>query len=386
MLLLTNKNTVIVSVTQVIDLRNGDANRNTRYMVNQQLADNGKSQSTVVVMLSAASPVTINAATPTLNLGGLLSNSSSGAAGIVSAAAASTATAAAAAAAASVAAGGNGTGSSNSKSNSANIAGFDAANPFGQLGQTVILPYGSKAPSLPNGAQLVADPASIILANQNTLIVEDITQFSQDCQVFNSNGLSLFNLQSSIIQEAAQIAALEVSGLNLGSAATLNSVAAALLGGAGVGAVAGTVAAAPVVETTVAAAPAAVETTVAAAPAAVETAAAAPPVETTAAAETAAAAPAVETAAPAVETAAPAVETAAAAPAAEPTAAEPTAAAPVGFFTPAPAAPTGSTEAAAAVAVGAAAAPSVAPAPPAAPAASAAPADVGSGVQIVPIA
>ncbi|CAK7227317.1 hypothetical protein SCUCBS95973_006502 [Sporothrix curviconia] len=229
-------NTVIVSVTELVDLRGGSNSRNSRYMVNQLLADNGKPESSVVVMLTAASPVTINAAQPTLDLAGLLgANGSALPSGVVAsvvAAASASASASASAAFASAATTSNST-STSTNGGSLKVAAFDPNNPFGQIGQTIILPYGSKAPSLPNGAQIVADPASIILPNQRNLLVEDITQFNQDCALYASNSLSLFNLQSSVLQEAAAIAALEVSGLSLGSSATLNSAAAALLGSAG---------------------------------------------------------------------------------------------------------------------------------------------------------
>ncbi|CAK7197927.1 hypothetical protein SEUCBS139899_000577 [Sporothrix eucalyptigena] len=223
-------NTVIVCVTELVDLRGGNNGRNSRYMINQLLADNGQPQSSVVVMLTAANPVTINAAQPTLDLSGLLgANASALPSGVV----ASVVAAASASAAAAVSSGIATTNTSlSSNGGSLQVAAFDPNNPFGQINQTVILPYGSKAPSLPNGAQVVADPASIILPNQNNLLVEDITQFNQDCSLYTSNGLSLFNLQSSVLQEAEAIAALEVSGLTLGSSSSLNSAAAALLGGA----------------------------------------------------------------------------------------------------------------------------------------------------------
>ncbi|OAA58387.1 hypothetical protein SPI_06460 [Niveomyces insectorum RCEF 264] len=231
-------NTVIVCVTELVDLRNGGS-RNTRYMVNQLLADNGHPQKSVVVMLTAASPVTINTATPTLDLSGLLgANGSAGlpsnvVASVVAAASASAAVAAAAAASSSSAFSNSSTTGANSSSNNTEtpqVAAFDPNNPYGQINQTVILPYGSKAPSLPNGAQIMADPASIILPNQNNLLIEDITEFNADCSLYNRNELSLFNLQSEIVQ-TEQISVVEVSGLSLGSVSSLNLAAAALLGG-----------------------------------------------------------------------------------------------------------------------------------------------------------
>ncbi|CAK7212351.1 hypothetical protein SBRCBS47491_001434 [Sporothrix bragantina] len=289
-------NTVIVCVTQLVDLRGGNNGRNSRYMINQLLADNGKAASTVVVMLTAANPVTINAAQPTLDLSGLLgANSSALPTGVVASVVAAASASAAAAAASGVAV----SNSTSTNNGTLQVAAFDPNNPFGQIGQTIILPYGSKAPSLPNGAQVVADPASIILPNQRGLLVEDVNQLSQDCSLFSSNGLSLFNLQSAVLQEAAAIAALEVSGLSLGSASTLNSAAAALLGGAAGSIV--NIGSASVSSTTTTAeaasvAAAAAATTVATTSAAV---AAAPAVASTSAAAVAAGAAVVSSAAPA---------------------------------------------------------------------------------------
>ncbi|KIH92954.1 hypothetical protein SPBR_02791 [Sporothrix brasiliensis 5110] len=234
-------NTVIVSVTELVDLRGGAGSRNSRYMVNQLLADNNKPGSTVVVMMTAANPVTINAAQPTLDLAGLLgANATVLPSGVVasaaSAASASVATTAAAASASGASVVSNVNASSSGLAGisglSGNIVAYDPNNPFGQIGQTVILPYGSKAPSLPNGAQIVVDPANIILPNQAGLLVENINQFSQDCALYSANSLSLFNLQSSIIAAEA-VAALEASSLSLGSSSSLNAAAAALLSGAG---------------------------------------------------------------------------------------------------------------------------------------------------------
>ncbi|MEW7347373.1 hypothetical protein, partial [Klebsiella pneumoniae] len=88
-----------------------------------------------------------------------------------------------------------------------------------------ILPYGSKAPSLPDGAQNVDDPARIILPNQNTLLVEDFRQFSRECALYSSNnGASLFNLpSSSVVVAIEEIAAVEVGSLTLGSTSSLNA-------------------------------------------------------------------------------------------------------------------------------------------------------------------
>lgn len=230
------QNTVIVSITEVIDVRNA-ASPNKRYMVNQQLADNGNSQSTVVVMLTASSPMTIGLPSQSLDLSGLLGAAASAlpskvVASVVSDAAAS-ATAVAASAAANAATFANTTvaSSNSSSSSSGQVTSFDPNNPFGQFNQSMILPYGSKAPSLPDGAQIVSDPAAIILPNKGGLLVEDVSQFSQDCAALASTS-TLFNLQSSVLQ-AEQIAAQLLSGLSLGASSSINSAAAGLLGVAG---------------------------------------------------------------------------------------------------------------------------------------------------------
>ncbi|EFX00114.1 hypothetical protein CMQ_7116 [Grosmannia clavigera kw1407] len=220
-------NTVIIVITEVVDVRSKGGS-NTRYMVNQQLANHKGSQSTVVVMMTAASPMTIGLPTASLNLSALPSGFS---ASVVSDAAART-TADAASAAANTAAFSNTTvGSSKSKGNSSSsgqVTSFDPSNPFGKFNQSIILPYGSKAPSLPNGAQIVSDPAAIILPNQGSLLVEDVNRFSQDCAVLESTQ-TLFTLQSAELQ-AEQIAAQLLSGLSLGKSSSLNAAAAALLG------------------------------------------------------------------------------------------------------------------------------------------------------------
>jgi len=180
-----------VCVTQVVDVRNAEA-QNNRYLVNQLLADNGFPQSEVVVMLTAAAPMTIGLPTPSLDISGILASASA-----ISA-----------------------------PTGSPSIASFDPNSPFGQLNQSVILPFGSLAPSLPNNAQIFADPAAIILPGQSNLFISDLTQFSSDCALWSSNGQSLFNLASSLIA-AEQIAAAELAGLSIGT--NPNAAAAVLL-------------------------------------------------------------------------------------------------------------------------------------------------------------
>jgi len=171
-------------VTNVVDARDA-ATVNNRYLVNQLLVDNGAPQSEIVVMVTASDTMTINAVpTPTVDVAGLLSAAS----------AVSTATATPA------------------------VAAFDSSAPFGQLNQSVILPYNSSAPTIPNNAQVFADPAAIILPNQN-LFVEDITVLQSDCQLISVNTGSLFNLQAFLLSSFEAVAATQLSGLVIGSAA-----------------------------------------------------------------------------------------------------------------------------------------------------------------------
>jgi hypothetical protein len=178
-----------VTVTQVVDSRDSAA-LNNRYLVNQLLADN-QAQSEVVVMLTAAEAMTIGLATPSVNIEGLLAASAPTGVPV--------------------------------------IANFDPNAPFGQLNDSLILPYGSAAPTLSNVAQIFADPAAIILPGHQGLFVEDLSLFSQDCAFWGANGGSLFTLASEVIA-LQQVAAVQLAGLQLG--ANLNAaVAAGLLDG-----------------------------------------------------------------------------------------------------------------------------------------------------------
>lgn len=176
-------NTVIVTVTQLLDVRNNNAS-NSRYLVNQLLADNGQPNSEIVIMVTADAPLTIGLPTPSIDIAGILSSAS----------AVSTPTAAPI------------------------IAGFDAAAPFGRVNQSLILPYGSSAPTLANIAQIFADPASIILpgGGGRGLFVQELSQFGSACSLWGANGLSLFNLQAALVL-AEQVAAVQLAGLQLGA-------------------------------------------------------------------------------------------------------------------------------------------------------------------------
>ncbi|CAJ2506200.1 Uu.00g003300.m01.CDS01 [Anthostomella pinea] len=124
-------NTVIVTVTTMVDAR-ADQGAQNRYMVNQLLADNGKPDSQIMVMVSDAETMTIGAS-QTVDI-----------AGIESASAVSTPTAV------------------------PQIAVADPNAPFGQVNQSMIMPIGAAAPAID---VIFADPAAIILPGQTNLFV-----------------------------------------------------------------------------------------------------------------------------------------------------------------------------------------------------------------------
>ncbi|KAF3016500.1 hypothetical protein E8E14_010629 [Neopestalotiopsis sp. 37M] len=158
-------NTVIVTVQTLVDQRSKDASN--RYLVKQLLADNGKPESQMVVMVSEAATMTIQAAAQTVDGASILS----------------------------------------SPTGTPQLAGFDASVPFGQLNQSVILPAGAQAPKI---SQVFADPAAIILPNQNSLFVEDSGAFLTDC--VQSSGF--FQLAgAAIYQSFAQLAAAQAGAI-----------------------------------------------------------------------------------------------------------------------------------------------------------------------------
>ncbi|KAI0840523.1 hypothetical protein F5Y06DRAFT_262967 [Hypoxylon sp. FL0890] len=158
-------NTVIVTVSTIVDAR-ADKGNQKRYMVNQLLADNGKPESQVMVMVSDAQTMTIGAS-QTVDL-----------AGVAAATAVSQPTAAPA------------------------IVAADPKAPFGKQNQSLILPVGAQAPSID---LVFVDPAAIILPNQNNLFVESTDTFLQDCGFYQSNGNAFANLASQSFTSFEQI-------------------------------------------------------------------------------------------------------------------------------------------------------------------------------------
>lgn len=174
-------NTVIVTVTQVIDIRDAAA-VNRRYMVNQLLADNGFPDQEVVVMVSALEVLTISAPTATVGFEDLLSAFATGGAGFPSATGLPT------------------------------VGRYDPSAPFGNINESIILPFGAEAPT----TDLVfADPASIILEGQHGLFVESTDSFLSDCGFYRSNGNSFFNLATRIFTSFTQLTSFESLGVTL---------------------------------------------------------------------------------------------------------------------------------------------------------------------------
>lgn len=170
------QNTVIVTVQTLVDSRSNAASN--RYLIKQLLADNGKPESAVVVMVSEAATMTIAAASQPVVING--------------ASAASTPTAA------------------------PEIANFDASAPFGQLNQSLILPAGAQAPKID---QIFADPASIILPNQNSIFVEDSNTFLSDC----AQSSAFFQLQAAqVFGSFEQLAAAQSGAVIIGDVTIIN--------------------------------------------------------------------------------------------------------------------------------------------------------------------
>ncbi|KAI2465906.1 hypothetical protein F4781DRAFT_434912 [Annulohypoxylon bovei var. microspora] len=159
-------NIVIVTVATVVDARAGKGNQN-RYMVNQLLADNGKPESQIMVMVSDAQTMTLGAS-QTVDL-----------AGVAAASAVSQPSAA-----------------------PAQIVNQDPNAPFGNINQSLLLPIGAQAPAID---LVFSDPAAIILPNQNSLFVESTDTFLQDCGFYSSNNNAFANLASQSFTSFEQI-------------------------------------------------------------------------------------------------------------------------------------------------------------------------------------
>ncbi|KAI8964144.1 hypothetical protein F5Y11DRAFT_364448 [Daldinia sp. FL1419] len=158
-------NTVIVTVSTLVDARAEKGNQK-RYMVNQVVADNGKPEKQIMVMVSDAQTMTVGAS-KTVDL-----------AGVQEASAVTKPTAAPA------------------------LVGADPAAPFGKANQSMILPIGAKAPAID---LVFVDPAAIILPDQKNLFVESTDTFLQDCGFYKDNGNAFANLGSNLFTSFEQV-------------------------------------------------------------------------------------------------------------------------------------------------------------------------------------
>ncbi|KAL0930818.1 uncharacterized protein CTRU02_213553 [Colletotrichum truncatum] len=197
-------NTIIVTVTGLVDNRN-QGQQNKRYLVNQLLADNGQPGKQALVMVTDPIPMQIStkqAATSQSNAFG----------------------AARVALAPPFGSRSNNT-DDNFKASAVSgpdavdstlrLASFDQTAPFGQIGQSIILPAGTQAPQL---SLSVPDPAAIILPNQQGLFVENSATFLSDCASSAANAASgnpaLAGAASAIFSSFQQIAAAQLAGLS----------------------------------------------------------------------------------------------------------------------------------------------------------------------------
>lgn len=92
------------------------------------------------------------------------------------------------------------------------LTGFDSSAPYGQLNQSQILPAGAQAPQ---GNNVVADPAAIILAGQSSLFVENIDNFVSDCSLFSSNADSLLSSTIEIFTSYGELSAAQAGSVTI---------------------------------------------------------------------------------------------------------------------------------------------------------------------------
>ncbi|KAF0323199.1 hypothetical protein GQ607_009538 [Colletotrichum asianum] len=198
-------NTIIVTVTGLVDNRQGGG-QNKRYLVNQLLADNGKPGQQALVMVNDPTPMDIStqqaasSQSDTFGAARVALDSASDAVsnntdGVQAAAAPSP--------------------EADESDTTLKLAAFDQAAPFGQVGQSIILPAGTQAPQL---AASVPDPAAIILPNQAGLFVSNAATFLTDCASTAANAAAgnpaLAGAALNIFSSFQQIAAAQLAGLS----------------------------------------------------------------------------------------------------------------------------------------------------------------------------
>ncbi|GKT43681.1 uncharacterized protein ColSpa_03862 [Colletotrichum spaethianum] len=190
-------NTVIVTVTGLVDNRN-QGQQNQRYLVNQLLADNGVPGNQTLVMVTDPTPMqisTLQAASSQANAFGAANVALENAPAV------------------------GGSNNSNAQAPNAapaddstlSLAAFNQAAPFGQIGQSVILPAGTQAPQLTS----VPDPAAIILPGQQGLFVQNAGTFLSDCATTAAGGnQALAGVAAQIFSSFQQIAAAQYAALS----------------------------------------------------------------------------------------------------------------------------------------------------------------------------
>ncbi|KAI1487474.1 hypothetical protein F5X96DRAFT_672632 [Biscogniauxia mediterranea] len=164
-------NTVIVTVTTLVDVRPG-SNGQKRYMVNQLLADNGKPDQAVTVMVSDAATMTVGASATAPAAADNLAQQAS----VVPTPSAAPAP--------------------------ATFQGADPAAPFGQVNQSLLMPAGAAAPAVDI---VFADPAAIILPGRADLFVESTATFLQDCGFYQGNANAFLNLGAQVFTSFQEI-------------------------------------------------------------------------------------------------------------------------------------------------------------------------------------
>lgn len=188
-------NTVVQVVHNVVDVRD-PANPNNRYLVNQLLADNGVQESMAVVMITAAETMTIGTnptieaptATPVVGQPAQAVGDIPQSAPVVQ----------------------GETQVTQIEQQLLNggaavpiLQKYNSASPFGKVGQTVLLPFGTQPPT----ANLVfQDPAKIIFPNQAGLFVENSLTFAQDCKIFGQLGNTFVSSAIQVFPNFQQLA------------------------------------------------------------------------------------------------------------------------------------------------------------------------------------
>jgi hypothetical protein len=217
------QNTVLVTVTNVVDARN-PAGINNRYLLNELLIDNGFADQQQVIMVTESQTYTVTATTPTttesaastLDLGSIVDSAS----------ATPTASSLTLPLVGGGGAGFNGLGLGQGQGQiiqqqTTTVTTFNPLSgiPLSFLNspQALLLPYDTAAPTSP---LIIEDPANIVYGGVNGLLVHGLSNFQADCAVFGlggnafvggAAGLGLF----SSVQQAVQF---QLTSIRIGGA------------------------------------------------------------------------------------------------------------------------------------------------------------------------